>query len=474
MATGSVFHGLGWLIVYLAGAMLVPLGLTGGPPRPGVLLAFVFSAVVTAFVGGGLVSSLKGRRSRTGPREAMLLAAVSFVVVPVFAALPLYTSLEQVSFLEAWFEAVSGLTTTGASVLDPAALSPRILLWRSMLEWLGGLGTVAGAAAVLSGLGQAPLPLQPIPHPAVQGEPSLSHLYQALRLVAPIYCGLTALLLLAILLAGMPFGTGLCLTLSTISTGGFGIPGGLPESPAVLAAVSVGLAAGMFNPLLHWYGVRGRLGTYVHDPESRLLAALIITFAAVLAVAAAWFGGWSSLQAIFNAISLIATSGVLVAPEGALELPLPLLLVPVMIGGSALSTAGGMKVVRIGVMLKQAEHELVRLAFPHGVIPSRFGDRTVTVGLAMAVWASFIGFGGMLLLVTLAVAASGYDFGVALAAAIASVSNAGPALFVAEGAPLGYAVFPDPLKMLLGAAMIGGRLEVLLLLCLLNPAYWRL
>ncbi|MFP3943880.1 MAG: potassium transporter TrkG [Alphaproteobacteria bacterium] len=474
MATGSVFHGLGWVILIVAAAMMLPLVAAGGPAEPGVLRAFLVSAVITGFAGGGLVVSLRGKRRVTGPREAMLLAALSFAAVPLFAALPVYTSLAQAGVVDAWFETVSGLTTTGAPLFDAAELAPQILLWRSLLEWLGGLGILAVAAAILSGLGQAPLPVQPVPEPAVQGEPSLPHLEEAFRLVAPYYAGLTALLLLAVLLTGMPFAQGLRLTLSTISTGGFGAPGGLDHSPAVLIVVMAGLAAGSFNILLHWYGVRGRFGVYGNDPETRVLLALIVSGGAVLAIAATWFGGWTPFQAVFNTVSLISTSGVLVAPEGAVPIPLPLLLVPVMIGGSALSTAGGMKAVRVGVMFRQAENELERLAFPHRVIRNRFGERRVTVGLAMAIWASFIGYGGAISLLALAVAASGFEFGVALTAAVAAVSNAGPVLFAADGAPASYAGFSEPIRILLGAAMIAGRLEVLLLLCLLNPAYWRI
>ncbi|MFW6027375.1 MAG: TrkH family potassium uptake protein [bacterium] len=474
MATGSVFHGLGWLILAVAAAMMLPLAFTAGPAEPGVMRAFLVAAVITGFVGGGLVVSLSGRRRHTGPREAMLLAALSFALVPVFAALPLYTAIPQAGVVDTWFEAVSGLTTTGAAVFDAAELPPQVLLWRSLLEWLGGLGIIAVAAAILSGLGQAPLPLQPVPEPAVQGEPSLPHLYQALRLVAPFYVGLTVLLLLAVWLTGMPFSQGLRLTLSTISTGGFGTPLGLDGSPALLLAVMAGLAAGSYNILLHWYGVRGRFGVYASDPETRVLLSLTIAGGAVLAVAATWFEAWTPFQAIFNTVSLVSTSGVLLVPEGAARIPLPLVLVPVMIGGSALSTAGGMKAVRVGVMFRQAENELERLAFPHGVIRDRFGERRVTVGLAMAIWASFIGYGGMICLVTLAVAASGYTFGPALTTAVAALSNAGPLLFVAEGAPESYAAFPEALRILLGIAMVAGRLEVLLLLCLLNPSYWRL
>jgi trk system potassium uptake protein TrkH len=242
----------------------------------------------------------------------------------------------------------------------------------------------------------------------------------------------------------------------------------------VLIVIMAGMLAGSFNILLHWYGVRGRWDAYRRDPETRLLVSFIIAGGAVLAVAAAWFGGWTAFEAVFNTLSLISTSGVLTDPEAATGVPLPLLLVPVMIGGSALSTTGGMKVVRVGVMFKQAENEMARLSFPHGVIRNRFGDRRVTVGLSLAIWASFIGYGGMLCLLSLAVAASGYDFSVALTAAVAMVSNAGPVLFMADGAPQTYAEFAGPLKFVLAAAMIGGRLEVLLLLCLLNPAYWRL
>lgn len=474
MATGSVFHGLGWLILAVAAAMMLPLAVPGVGPDPAVSRAFFVSAIVTGFAGGGLVVSLSGLRRHTGPREAMLLAALSLAVAPLFAALPFYTAVPQAGAIDAWFEAVSGLTTTGAPVLDPAGLPPQILMWRSLLEWLGGLGILAVAAAILSGLGQAALPLPPVPVPAVQGEPSLAHVYEALRLVTPFYVGLTAMLLLAIMLTGVPFVPGFRLALSTISTGGFGTAGGFEASPALLLVIMAGLGAGSFNILLHWYGVRGRFGAYVRDPESRVLIALTIAGAAALAIAGAWFQGWTPLEAAYNAVSLISTSGVLAEPDGAARIPLPLLLVPVMIGGSALSTAGGMKAVRVGIMFRQAENELSRLSFPHGVIRNRFGERRVTVGLSMAIWASFIGYGGMICVVTLAVAASGLPFAPALSAAVAVISNAGPALFMAEGAPSSYAAFSEPLKVLLGAAMIAGRLEVLLLLCMLNPSYWRL
>lgn len=472
MAYGTVFHALGWLIAVLSVTMVLPVVFVSGAD---VAAAghFLRPAILGAFLGVGLVVSFSGRRRETGPREAMLLAVLAFAVLPVLASLPLIAVVPDLGFIGALFESVSGFTTTGASVLEPAALDLRSHVWRALLEWLGGLGVVTMAATLLSGLGQALLPVRPIPVPSVQGEPSIANLLQTLRLVAPLYLGITTLLLLLLMFSGLGFPAAFCLTASALATGGFTGPAGMPQGTLPLVSVALGFAFGSFNLLLHWYGARGRFAAYRRDPESLYLAAAIASAVAVFAVASIWFSGWNVGSALFNALSLMSTSGMVLEPDRAARLPLMLLVVPALIGGSAVSTAGGMKVIRIVVMMKQAERELLRLAHPHSVRPMRVGERRVDVPLSMAVWASFAGFGILLSLVTVALGAAGFDFHVAVTAAVAAVSNTGPLLHLVEGAPDSYADFASPVKLLLGGAMIAGRLEVLLLLCMLNPAYWR-
>ena len=482
MASTTVLGILGTLLVGFAAAQALPLAVALALDERGSALAFALSAGASLFFGVVLVIASAGVRRPLTRRDAMVLTVAAWFVLSAFGALPFAFGGAASGYSRALFEAVSGLTTTGLSVIDNlAALDRSIVLWRALLQWLGGYATVVFAAALVPQVALTAPGGWPEPTSRRVGEAFRPRIIQVAVGVGIAYLGLTLLCLFALLAVGLGPLSAACYAMSAISTGGFAPDGTGPRGLGNLAAeviLVVAMVAGATNFLVHWAAVNGRPGTYLRDPECGFLIVLLAAATALLAVAYTAGGGLGQEQgwwrAVFDAVSAATTTGF----GGGAPAPLPvfaLLLVVglAVIGGSSVSTAGGIKLRRALLLLRQSARELERLAHPHGVVPVKLGRVSVTDSVMEGVWAFFVVFVFCLIVLSLALSATGLGFAPALVLAASAMANTGPLLAESAGIGSTLAALPETAHWLLSAGMLVGRLEVFAVLVLLMPLFWQ-
>jgi trk system potassium uptake protein TrkH len=474
---------LGLIAMGMSLSHLVPivasLLLEDGAARAfGYSMAFNFAA--------GCATWLATRRYRRdiGIREGALLVAAVWIGGASFASVPFVLALPGISFTDAFFEATSGLTATGATVLSGLdTLPPSVNVWRGLLQWLGGMGVIVLALAVLPllGVGGRQLFKAEIPGPmkADQLTPRITETAKGLWLV---YAALTAACLLAYRAAGMSWLDALVHSFTTLSLGGFSTHDasfGHFDSPLIEAvAVTFMLVAGV-NFATHFLALQGRsLGAYLRDSEARyfLLAASasVLGIASYLRASGVYPDFLSALRyAAFNVVSVGTTTGYATADYNLWPVfaPLWVLFLGTFLSCSG-STGGGIKMIRAMVLFGQVYRELQRLAHPSAIAPLKIAGQPVPTQVIFAVLAFFFMWVATLVSVTLLLALSGLDAMTAFSAAVASLNNIGPGLHQV-GPSTNYAGLSDFQAWVCSSAMLLGRLELFTVLLLATPTFWR-
>ncbi len=483
MKADAVLCVFGWLLGGLSLAMFIPA--LGALIANDIEHAKVFfnSAAICGFFAGALVISLRGKEAELNKRGSLLLVVLAWTVLPIFAAVPIYYSGVVFSPGKALFEAVSGFTTSGATVLTHLDRQPAaILLWRAVLQWLGGLYTVIAASGIFVALGIGGLHLQYAAMPHGDGHTLFGRLRQAARALLSVYAALTMMCFLGLWGAGMPIFDAFCHALSTVSTGGFSTRDasiGAFKSPKIEAVAAIFMIVGAMNMALHWAAANGRWRGYRLDPEARYLGVAILVTVVILFLALTgndYKEGVSIAHwALFNGVSFLTTTGYWTGNIAGAPLAVGLILVAaVLVGGAAGSTSGGFKGMRVGLVMKQGWLELARLISPNEVLRLRYGKVGVKDAQIAAVWAVFIGLTFMLAAGTLLIGLTGPNFEQSFAITAAAISNAGPAagpFFSSAVTP--YASLSETTRALAMIGMIVGRMGVLTFLTLLSPAFWR-
>jgi trk system potassium uptake protein TrkH len=473
---------LGLLLMLYSVTMLVPAAVSvyfADRQAPAFIGAFVIILTV------GWVAWLPARKDQRELRlrDGFLVAAVFWLGLGTFSAVPLLlTDVPQMSVTDAFFEAVSGLTTTGATVLTGLdSLPESILYYRAQLNWLGGMGIIVLAVAILPMLGVGGMQLYRAETPGPMKDskltPRITETGKALWLV---YVGLSVLCTAAYWYAGMSAFDAVCHAFSTIATGGFSTHDASIawfRSP-LIEAIAIGfmfLAGASFS--LHFVAWRRRgLGAYWRDPEFRAYTLILAAVAALGTALLTTTGhatsfGESLRQAAFHVVSFMTTTGFTATSFDRWPGALPLTLILLgFIGGCAGSTSGGMKVVRWLLLYNQGAREVKRLVHPSAEIPVRLGGSVVPQRVVDAVWGFCVAyiflFGVMLLILV----GSGVDQVTAFSALAASINNMGPGLGQVVS---NFADVNDLGKWVCSLAMIFGRLEVFTLLVLFSPTFWR-
>ena len=462
MGYASIFRAFGVTLLILGGAMLLPfvvaLFIPGEPADN-----YLFGATVTLIAGGGCYVASMGNRKAGDFRSAIVVILLWWIIAPAFGAIPLIFSMG--SFQDAYFEAVSALTTTGAWLSNEKAIaSAPAMLWRGQLQWLGGLASLAIAAAIF--IRPAFIGIDTLLPPFSRGDRA-SYL-RAIRNATVGFFGayllLTTTSFIIQMLLGAPVLDAAVISMSAVSSGGF-IPRetGLAAYPfAVTGALLPFMVLGGANFILITRLMQGTTSRN-RDVETGVYFLAILVVGVVFWVAND-AGDWDLIPAqVFNAASLFSTNGMLIGENPTL----PLALVTVIIGGSAVSTAGGFKILRWLVIIRRSREEIRRLITPKGV----FGKSNIAN--EFGVWIHFLGFTIILGALTLLITLDGHSFDLAATAATAIFANAGPVIGIVEGAETGYEVFSAPTRILLCAGMILGRLEAVVALAIFNVAFWR-
>jgi trk system potassium uptake protein TrkH len=477
---------LAWILLMLATAMLLPaLGavLQGDMPQ---FWAFIIPMGITAFIASAILFTLRGMERDPGRAEMIVTPVLAWVITPLFAAIPFIASDPALGFTNAYFEAVSGLTTTGASIfIDLSSVPESIIFWRALLQWLGGFATLVMVMSLFAVMDIAGMQLSSNLIKHGEGESMQERITGMVRNVWGAYALLTLICMILLWLSGMPLFDGICISMSTLSTGGF-----MPRNGTIadygLYGVDVILLVfmllGCINFSLHWAFLQGRLRAYRKEPELKLLLTYIGLAALFLIVLLATGLGRgpglpffeSFRTGLFTAVSMISTTGFLASEPGFFPLSPALLIMPlVLIGGTTASTAGGIKMMRMQILFMHSKREFSRLSHPHGVTSTFFRDRPVADDVMTSIWSFFI----LLILIicglTLLLSATGLPLHSSISAVVATISNTGPSLFLMEPGTAGYAALTSAGKYILMISMLIGRLEILPLFVLLTPRFWR-
>jgi trk system potassium uptake protein TrkH len=468
------FQLLGWLLVLLAGFQLAPIVAAlyyGEAPLP-----FVFSAGVTAICGLPIALGVRPLSLRVRPRDGFVMVSVSWVAASIFGALPYVTS-GSLSGVDAVFESVAGFTTTGSTVLTSIETQTHsLLLWRSLTQWLGGMGIVLFTVALMPLLGIGGMQLFKAEVPGPVAEKIRPRVAETARQLWLIYVGLTVIEWIALVWAGMGGYEALCHALTTLSTGGFSTRDASVaafESPAIEWIVIVFMLLAGMNFVLHYRLLTGRATAVWRDTELRYFAGIVAVCSAVVA-ANIWQGEHAVREAVFQVVSLVTTTGYATADYEQWPGLAQLLLLHLMIlGAMAGSTSGGVKSLRVVLGFRALRAAFSVVGHRNAVRPVvRYGGRAVPGDVVAGVWAFFAAYAGVAGVTALAVAAAGYDPITAISSSLTALGNVGPGLG-AVGPVDNFSHFPAGIKLLLSGCMLAGRLELFTLLVLFTPGFWR-
>lgn len=475
-----VFLVVGTLLMTLAVSMALPalVDLAVGNPDWQV---FTAAGLFTLFTGGILVLTSRSDSRKLTVRQAFLLTTFAWIAMPAFAALPFRFSELQMNYTDAFFEAMSGLTTTGSTVivgLDTAP--PGILMWRSLLQWLGGIGILVMAISILPMLQIGGMQLFRMEF-AERIEKALPRAAQIAGSIALIYLGLTLACAVLYWFFGMGPFDAVNHAMTTVATGGFSTKDasiGYFLSPAIDATATLFMILGSLPFLLYLALIRGDLLALIRDSQVKWFLGLLIGAVGMLIVYL-WHGqGWGLAQALryvsFNATSIMTGTGYATTTFdqwGAFAVPVFFFLM--FIGGCAGSTTCGIKVFRVQVLYETARTQLKSLLQPHGVFIGYYNGRPIPPGVSDSVMSFFFLFVVCFALIAMGLAAMGLDFLTATSGAATAIANVGPGLGPVIGPAGTFTGLPDAAKWLLAFGMLLGRLELFTILVLLAPSFWR-
>ncbi|MYB95659.1 TrkH family potassium uptake protein [Candidatus Poribacteria bacterium] len=500
MSLKLIFYTLGNLLICLAGTMLLPLVValyyrSTVDEIQSDLMAFVISAVITLIVGLILRFSMRARQEELGIREGFAVVALGWVTVALFGTLPyLFADVFHVDGRSLWtefsfsyFEAMAGFSTTGATVLTEIEhLSHAMLFWRSFSHWLGGMGIVVLAVAILPMLGIGGMQLFRAEAPGPQTDRLTPRIAQTAKLLWGVYLLLSVLETVLLMLGGMSLFDALCHTFGTMATGGFSTKNasvGHYDSVYIDMVICFFMFLAGTNFALHYRALRGNVKSYFQDTEFKFYCIVIAVSITLISWNTIRFqvdgdvpydSMWTSLRyAAFQVMSIITTTGYGTADFEQWPALSQFILVTLMFyGGCAGSTGGGMKQVRFLLLIKQSGAEIKRLIFPHAVLPIRVNDRVVPPEVMTNVLGFFFFFIGIFAVVTCIMTTLGLDLVSAAGATIATMGNIGPGLG-SVGPTDNYAHIHTTGKFVLSFCMLLGRLELYTVLILFSPNFWK-
>ncbi|MBI1239801.1 MAG: potassium transporter TrkH [Alphaproteobacteria bacterium] len=482
-----ILYVIGLILLALAAAMTLT-ALVGLSIDPRGVDAFIWSAFATAFIGGGMAVANRSPRLDFEPRQAFALTVLSWVAAAAFGSLPFLlidpwtNEIPPLSLSHAFFESMSGLTTTGSTILVRLDRAPHtLLLWRALLQGMGGIGIIVIAIAVLPFLRVGGMQLFKT-ESSDRSEKVMPRPGQIAAATAQVYFLLTVLCAIAYLLAGMSPFDAVAHALPTISTGGF-------------STYDASFAQFEERPLIHWLGTlfmllgampfvlfvrvaNGRVMELVNDTQVR--GFVFVVAVATIAVAA-WLVFRFELPittalrlAAFNLVSVLTTTGFAAGDYTTWGgFPVGVVLLLTFLGGCSGSTAGGIKIFRLQIIFVAALEQVNRLVHRHAVRPRQFNDRRLSDEVIASVLVFFAIYLTTVIAFTLVLSACDLDVLTAFTGAATAVGNVGPGLGTIIGPSGNFSTLPEPAIWALSLAMLMGRLELLTVFVLLIPSFWR-
>jgi trk system potassium uptake protein TrkH len=470
-------------LLVLALILLVPLvvSLYFGD---GAHFSLIGSMAITA--AAGLILKLLSRHMDEDTRfinqkEGMAVVALTWTAIGVFGALPFYFSPDFSSLTDAVFESISGFTTTGSSVMtNIEAASPSLLFWRSLIQWLGGMGIIVLSLAILPFLGVGGIQLYKAEVPSPVPDKLAPRLTDSAKILWMVYAGLTLLLVMLLAMGGMPVFESICHALTTLPTGGFSPKNASIahyDSAYIHYVIVIFMVLAGINFSLHFQMLQGKPLVFFRDTECKVFLGLVLVFtlAITLDIHGRVYDSFAAAfqSASFQAVSILTTTGYATADYELFPgLSQVILFVCMFMGASAGSTGGGMKIARLIVCAKFAYRELFRLIHPRNIRHVKLNKRVVSEDVLRSIM-GFLALYLFLFVVAGAVlAAMGLDLLTALGAVASCLGNIGPG-FGTVGPAENFAHLPAMAKWVLTWCMLLGRLEIYTVIILVVPEFWK-
>jgi len=480
----TVIHALGLMLVVFSAAYVMPLVTAFIYADDTMLLDFLLAMIWTLSIGFLMWLLTRRYKGELSIRHGYLLVVAMWTAMPAFATIPLLMTIPGLSFTDAYFETMSGMTTTGATVLTGLDnLPPAINIWRHELNWVGGMGIIVLAVAILPLLGIGGRQLFKAETPGPMKDTALTpRIAETARNLWVVYVMITLACIASLKLAGMNWLDAVCHAFAAMGLGGFSTHDasvGYFNSPAIEFVLIVFMLLAAMNFATHFLVWREKnLKIYLRDPEAIATVALVLASCLVIAVFLWWQGTypsfWTALRhASFNLVSIATDCGFASVDFNQWPLFAPMwMLFLSCITASSGSTGGGIKMIRTLILFKQAGREFVKLLHPAAVNPMKIGGQVVPNGVVFAVLGFIFLYFMSVVTLTFALLISGLDFISAFSAVIACINNAGPGLN--QVGPAGnYAGLSDFQTWVCTLAMLLGRLEIFTLLILFTPHFWR-
>src|SRR5580693_1073837 len=479
----GVAHVLGLVLAIFGVAYVLPVGcsiVTGD----GLWLQFIMAAVINSGVGLAIaLATLKFRRELK-PRDGFLLVTLVWVLMSASATIPLLLALPNLSFTRAFFETMSGLTTTGSTVLtNLEGLPPSLIFWRSCLHWFGGLGIIVMALAVLPLLGVGGMQLYKAEaHGPIKDEKLAPRITETAKSLWLVYATLTAVAIVSLRICGMSWFDAICHTFSVVGLGGFSTHDASIayfNSPAIEFVLILLMFVSSLNFARHFIALRRlSLQTYTRDPEFKVIFVLLAASVVVIAILLTWHGVYPSFMtslrhSAFNVVSMATTTGFVTQDYSTWPVFAPIwMLFLSCIVCSTGSTGGGIKMFRTLLLARQAGRELKLLVHPSAMAPVRIGGRVIPDRVADAVLGFIFLYFMTVALLTFALLMSGLDFDSSFSAIVAGINNTAHGLGTV-GPVRNYHSLTVFQTWVCTVAMLLGRLEIFSVIVLLTPAFWR-
>lgn len=444
-------------------------------------LYFLISAGISFMAGGILWLLTRKSDKQLWKRDGYIIVSLVWIVFSIFGALPFYISGQIPSYTDAFFETISGFTTTGASILnDIESLSHGMLFWRSLTQWLGGMGIIVLTLAILPvlGIGGMQLFIAEVPGPT----PDKLHprVTETAKRLWGIYILFTSAEMLLLFAGGMPLFDSICHSFTTMATGGYSTKQAsiaYYTSPFIQYVIILFMFIAGVNFTLSYFALHKQFKKIWNNEEFRTYLYVILGFTLLVALGLWLISGEpaekSFRDALFQVVSITTTTGFATA-DYLLWFPFLTFLIFLLmfVGGSAGSTGGGIKVVRIMLMFKNSYLELKRLIHPNAVIPVRLNKQGVPSSIVINIIAFIAFYLVMVFMGMLVMSSMGYGIETSVGAVAATLGNIGPGIG-AVGPVENYAHFPDFGKWFLSFLMLIGRLELFTVLVLFTPTFWK-
>ena len=468
---------MGKIIVIIGIAMLLAVicSFLYGEDIVGKLLLVALFTIIA----GGILSKTFKQNQTLNYREGFAIVSLGWIVASVFGSLPYVVSGHVFSYADAIFETVSGFSTTGASIFTDVEILPKsILFWRSLTQWLGGMGIMVLFIAIIVGMGARANQIFRAELPGPVANKISPRIRETAKFLWITYVIISVVLFFLLWIFGMNIFDALCHTFTTMATGGFSTKNNSIGyySPTIQWIIIIFMFIGGTNFTLHYFAFTKRsLKGYIQNKEFRLYAVIVLaaTLLSTIGLAAVYGVGENFRTSLFQVVSIITTTGYITADyESWSGLNIIILFSLMFVGACAGSTSGNIKVGRYLIMLQRAKIELKQMIHPKALISLRFGDRVLSDGLIINVLQFFFLYIMIIFTGTLIMGGLGLDLLTSFSAVVTCIGNVGPG-FGLVGPAGNFTSIPDLGKYVLAVIMLLGRLEIYPMIILFLPDYWK-